>query len=86
MIRNIDRIRQMSLEELAPLLVYAEEIDIGDFDYDENPISWFNSGSNILQKVLEDFAFQISNALDDDLIHIEECAWSGEYSDYEIAE
>lgn len=39
MIRNIDRIRQMSLEELAPLLVYAEEIDIGDFDYDENPIS-----------------------------------------------
>lgn len=39
MIRNVDRIRQMSLEELAPLLIHSEEIDIGDYDSDENPIS-----------------------------------------------
>lgn len=48
--------------------------------------SKFNSSANILQKVLEDFAFQICNALDDELIYIEKCARSGEYSDYEIAE
>ena len=41
MIRNVDRIRQMSLEELAPLLIRSEEIDIGDYDWDENPISWY---------------------------------------------
>ena len=39
--RNIDRIRQISLEELAQLLVHEEQIDIGDFDWDENPISWY---------------------------------------------
>lgn len=39
--RNIDRIRQMSLEELAPLLVYSTEKDIGDYDGDENPIHWY---------------------------------------------
>lgn len=43
MIRNIDRIRQISLEELAPLFVYSKEIDIGDFDYDENPISFYET-------------------------------------------
>lgn len=31
----------MSLEELAPLLVYSKEIDSGDFDYDETPISYY---------------------------------------------
>lgn len=41
MMRNVDRIRQMSLEELAPLLIHSEEIDIGDYDWDENPISWY---------------------------------------------
>lgn len=39
--RNIDRIRQMSLEELAPLLVYSTEEDIGDYDYDENRLPWY---------------------------------------------
>lgn len=41
--RNIDRIRQMSLEELAQLLVHEEQIDIGDFDWDENPISYYQT-------------------------------------------
>lgn len=39
--RNIDRIRQMSLEELAPLLVYSTKEDIGDYDYDENLIPYY---------------------------------------------
>lgn len=39
--RNIDRIRQMSLEELAPLLVYSTQEDIGDYDYDDNSIPWY---------------------------------------------
>lgn len=41
--RNIDRIRQMSLEELAPLLVYYTEKDIGDYDWDENSIPYYVS-------------------------------------------
>lgn len=37
-IRNLDRIRQMSVEELAPLLVHdSYEYDV-DYDWDENPI------------------------------------------------
>lgn len=39
MIRSVDRIRQMSLEELTPLLIHLEEIDIGDYDWDDTPIS-----------------------------------------------
>lgn len=39
--RNIDRIREMSVEELASFLVYSTEEDIGDYDWDENPISWY---------------------------------------------
>lgn len=39
--RNIDRIRQMSLEELAPLLVYSTEEDIGDYDCEENLIPYY---------------------------------------------
>ena len=41
MMRNIDRIRQMSLEELALLLVFSTEEDIGDYDWDENPIPYY---------------------------------------------
>lgn len=33
----------MSLEELAPLLIHSEEIDIGDYDWDENPISYYQT-------------------------------------------
>lgn len=37
-IRNLDRIRQMSVEELALLLVHGSyECDV-DYDWDENPI------------------------------------------------
>lgn len=40
--RQIDRIRRMSLEEMAPLLVQSTEVeDIGDYDWDENPIAWY---------------------------------------------
>lgn len=41
--RNIDRIRQMSLEEIAPLLVYSKEEDVGDYDWEENPISYYET-------------------------------------------
>lgn len=41
--RNIDRIRLMSLEELAPLLVYSTKEDIGDYDWDENPIPCYET-------------------------------------------
>lgn len=49
--RNIDRLRQISLEELAPLLIHCEEIDTGDYDWDENPIPyyetfWFSPSGN----------------------------------------
>lgn len=49
--RNIDRIRRMSLEEIAPLLVYSEEVDTGDYDWDENPIPcyetfWYSPSGN----------------------------------------
>lgn len=49
--RNIDRLRQMSLEELAPLLIHCKEIDIENFDWDENPIPyyetfWFSPSGN----------------------------------------
>lgn len=39
--RNIDRIRRMSLEELAPLLVHSTEEDVGDYDWEENPILYY---------------------------------------------
>lgn len=52
--KNIDRIRQMSLEELAPLLVYSTEEDIGDYDWKENPIPyyvtfWYSPSGNCFQ-------------------------------------
>ena len=52
--RNIDRIRKMSLEELAPLLIYSKEKDIGDYDWDENPIPyyvtfWYSPSGNYFQ-------------------------------------
>lgn len=31
----------MSLEELTPLLVYSAEEDVGDYDYNGNPILWY---------------------------------------------
>lgn len=41
-IRNLDRIRQMSVEELAPLLVHdSYECDV-DYDWDENPIETYD--------------------------------------------
>lgn len=51
---NIDRVRQMSLEELAPLLVYSTEEDIGEYDWDENPIPyyvtfWYSPSGNCFQ-------------------------------------
>lgn len=51
--RNIDRIRQMSLEGLAPLLVYSTEEDICDYD-DENSIPyyvtfWYSPSGNCFQ-------------------------------------
>lgn len=39
--KNIDRIRHMSLDELAQLLVYSSEEDIGDCDWDENSIPYY---------------------------------------------
>lgn len=44
----------MSLEELAPLLVYSTEEDIGDYDWDENQISnyvtfWYSPSGNCFQ-------------------------------------
>lgn len=52
--RNIDKIRQMSLEELAPLLVHSTEEDIGDYDWNENPIPyyvtfWYSPSGNYFQ-------------------------------------
>lgn len=41
--RNIDRIRQMSLEELAPLLVFSTEENIGDYDYEGNLIPYYTT-------------------------------------------
>ena len=41
-IRNLDRIRQMSVEELAPLLVHESyEFDV-DYDW-ENPIETYDA-------------------------------------------
>ena len=52
--RNIDRMRQISVEELAQLLVHETEEDIGDYDYDENPIPlyvtfWNSPSGNLFQ-------------------------------------
>ena len=45
-IRNLDRIRQMSVEELAPLLVHESyELDV-DYDFDENPIETYDTVYN----------------------------------------
>lgn len=74
--RNVDRIRQMSLEELAPLLIHSEEIDIGDYDWDENPISWYvtrwfsPSGREFTEQ--EDAIEDCINWLDSE--RIEECS------------
>lgn len=76
MMRNVDRIRQMSLEELAPLLIHSEEIDIGDYDWDENPISWYvtrwfsPSGREFTEQ--EDAIEDCINWLDSE--RIEECS------------
>ncbi len=44
-IRNLDRIRQMSVEELAPLLVHESyEFDV-DYDW-ENPIETYDAVYN----------------------------------------
>lgn len=52
--KNIDRIRQISLEELAPLLVYSSEEDVGDYDLNENSIPnyvtiWYFPSGNCFQ-------------------------------------
>lgn len=44
----------MSLEELAPLLVYSTKEDIGDYDWDENLIPcyvtfWYSPSGNCFQ-------------------------------------
>lgn len=65
--RNIDRIRQMSLEELAPFLIHCEEINTGDYDWDENPIPyyetfWFSPSGN---KFVDYFGEGYDEALQD---------------------
>lgn len=66
----------MSLEELAQLLVHEEQIDIGDFDWDENPISWYvtrwfsPSGREFTEQ--EDAIEDCINWLDSE--RIEECS------------
>lgn len=44
----------MSLEELDPQLVYSKEKNIGDYDWDENPIPyyvtfWYSPSGNCFQ-------------------------------------
>mgnify|MGYP006926046761 CR=1 FL=1 len=52
-IRNLDRIRQMSVGELAPLLVYKSyEIDV-DYDWDENPIETYDIVYNSLWRCFQ---------------------------------
>lgn len=41
--RNIDRIRQMSLEELAPLFIYSTKKHIEDYYWDGKMIPYYQT-------------------------------------------
>lgn len=88
--RQIDRIRKMSLEELAPLLVYSKETDVGDYDWDENPISFYQtfyyspSGEHFDENSYEEAIADAINWLDSDYIAPDQCVCCTECENFHL--